>query len=284
MLIGCDFSSRPGPRKPIVLAFGAVRSGVVALERLQDLPTLCAFAAVLRQHADWVGGFDFPFGLPRELVQSLGWPMSWRDCMQTYAALSRAEIRALFMAFCAARPPGGKFAHRATDLLAGSSPSMKWVQPPVAYMLHAGVPLLIESGVHIPGLHHGDAGDVDSRGQPRRVALEAYPGMLAREVLGRDSYKSDDKARQTPQRQARRAFLLDMLVQGQTGLSLRLELAPGQRDVLVADASGDRLDAVLCLLQAAWAAQHGWPSYGLPQLVDPLEGWIVSAAAPQRSG
>ncbi len=284
MLIGCDFSSRPGPRKPIVLALGAVQAGVVTLERLQDLPTLCAFAGVLRQHADWVGGFDFPFGLPRELVQSLGWPMSWRACMQTYAALSRAEIRALFMAFCAARPPGGKFAHRATDLLAGSSPSMKWVQPPVAYMLHAGVPLLIESGVHIPGLHPGDADDVDARGRPRRVALEAYPGMLAREVLGRDSYKSDDKARQTPQRQARRTYLLDMLVQGQTRLALRLELAPGQRDALVADASGDRLDAVLCLLQAAWAARHGWPSYGLPQPVDPLEGWIVSAGAPQRPG
>jgi hypothetical protein len=28
---------------------------------------------------------------------------------------------------------------------------MKWVNPPVAYMLHAGVPLLIDAGVHLPG-------------------------------------------------------------------------------------------------------------------------------------
>jgi hypothetical protein len=47
----------------------------------------------------------------------------------------------------------------------------------------------------------------------------------------------------------------------------------------VQDASGDSLDAVLCLLQAAWAlAQHqsGRGQYGLPDC-DPLEGWIVTA-------
>ena len=51
-------------------------------------------------------------------------------------------------------------------------------------------------------------------------------------------------------------------------------------DTLADDASGDRLDAVLCLLQAAWALkQHesGHPRYGLP-VFDPLEGWIVTAA------
>ena len=41
------------------------------------------------------------------------------------------------------------------------------------------------------------------------------------------------------------------------------------------DASGDALDAVLCLVQAAWAS--GQPGYGLPETIDPLEGWIVSA-------
>ena len=41
------------------------------------------------------------------------------------------------------------------------------------------------------------------------------------------------------------------------------------------DGSADRLDAVLCLMQAAWAAKRrGW---GLPDDVDPLVGWIVSA-------
>jgi hypothetical protein len=117
--------------------------------------TLDAWGEWLRQPPAWVGGFDFPFGLPRELVEHLGWPTSGRECMAHYASLSRAEIRDTFAAFCAARPVGGKFAHRATDKPAGSSPSMKWVNPPVAYMLHAGVPRLLAAGAHIPGLHAG---------------------------------------------------------------------------------------------------------------------------------
>jgi hypothetical protein len=49
---------------------------------------------------------------------------------------------------------------------------------------------------------------------------------------------------------------------------------------LIDDASGDSLDAALCMVQAAWGqAQHvaGHPLYGLPPQMDPLEGWIVSA-------
>ncbi len=187
-LIGCDFSSSPSKRKPIVLAQGQALQGRVQLQALQTFETLSAFGDWLAQPADWVGGFDLPFGLPRELVQTLGWPTDWAACMDHYCALERAQIREQFAAFCNARPVGGKFAHRAADKPAGSSPSMKWVNPPVAYMLHAGVPLLRQAGVHLPGLQAGDA---------RRVALEAYPGLLAREVLGSRSYKSDDKAKQT---------------------------------------------------------------------------------------
>ncbi|MBY0410103.1 MAG: DUF429 domain-containing protein, partial [Burkholderiaceae bacterium] len=214
---------------------------------------------------------DVPFGLPRELVQTLGWPLQWLACMQHYRTLSRAQIRDQFAAFCNARPVGGKFAHRATDGPAGSSPSMKWVNPPVAYMLHAGVPLLLDAGVHLPGLHTGDT---------RRVALEGYPGLLAREVLARRSYKSDDKAKQTPDRLIARKDLVHALEMGHTRLGLRLKHSHAQREALVDDANGDSLDAVLCLLQAAWAQQRhvqGDALYGLPPEMDPLEGWIVTA-------
>jgi hypothetical protein len=148
---------------------------------------------------------------------------------------------------------------------------MKWVNPPVAYMLHAGVPRLLAAGVHLPGLHDGDT---------TRVALEAYPGLLAREVLGNRSYKSDDRIKQTPERLIARKDLITALEMGQTRLGLRLKLTHAQRDTLVDDASGDSLDAVLCLMQAAWAqTQHaqGAPLYGLPQAMDRLEGWIVTA-------
>jgi hypothetical protein len=265
-VVGVDFTSRPTKRKPITVAIGEFDRGVLRLTRIDEHTSFELFSAWLKRPGSWTGAFDLPFGLPRELVQALGWPVQWLPLMQHYAALSREEIRDTFAAFCNARPVGGKFAHRACDGPAGSSPSMKWVNPPVAYMLHAGVPLLIASGVHLPGLHDGDT---------TRVALEGYPGLLAREVLNNRSYKSDDKAKQTPERLIARKDVLDALEQGRTRLGLRLRLSHALRDDLVADASGDRLDAVLCMLQAAWAS--GQPGYGLPSQMDKLEGWIVTA-------
>ena len=271
LLLGVDFSSSPSRRKPIVMARGERAGTRVHLRSLETFETLDALGRWLAAPAHWVGGFDLPLGLPRELVQQLGWPQEWSACLRHYGQLSRAEIRDTFAAFCAARPAGAKWAHRATARPAGSSPSMKWINPPVAYMLHAGVPLLLAAGVHLPGLHTGDA---------RRVALEAYPGLLAREVLQRRSYKSDDRAKQTPDRLIARKDLITALENGQTRLQLQLKLSHAQRDALVDDARGDRLDAVLCLLQAAWAdARHaqGDAMYGLPPDMDPLEGWIVTA-------
>ncbi|MFM9879958.1 MAG: DUF429 domain-containing protein, partial [Burkholderiaceae bacterium] len=258
-------------KKPIVLALGRSSGGRVQLSKLARFETLSSFGEWLQQSQPWVGAFDLPFGLPRELVETLGWPTEWLACMRHYTRLPRAQIRATFKAFCDARPAGAKFAHRATDRPAGSSPSMKWVNPPVAYMLHAGVPLLLQADVHLPGLHDGDT---------VRVALEGYPGLLARAVLGNRSYKSDDKAKQTPERLIARKDLITALEHGGSHLELRLKLSHAQRDALAHDASGDSLDAVLCMMQAAWAAQQhqaGAPRYGLPDQMDPLEGWIITA-------
>ncbi len=265
-LAGVDFTSSPRPAKPITLALGRVERGAVVLERVDSLGDFDSLARWLRTPGPWLAGFDFPFGLPRELVRDLGWPLRWPELIRHYAALPRAEVRATFAAYCAARPAGAKFAHRACDRPAGSSPSMKWVNPPVAIMLHAGAPLLLDAGVHLPGLHDGDRG---------RVALEAYPGLLARELIGARSYKSDTRAQQTEARASARADLLAALLEGHTRLDLRLELNDAQHESLLSDASGDRLDAVLCLVQAAWAATR--PGFGLPARIDPLEGWIATA-------
>jgi hypothetical protein len=265
-LIGVDFTSAPTRRKPITVARGVLHGGRLHLQRVDLLQDFAAFDALLGEPGPWLGGFDFPFGLPRELVLHLGWPQQWPALIGHYAALSRAHIRDTFAAFCAARPVGHKFAHRACDRPAGSSPSMKWVNPPVAYMLHAGAPRLLAAGVHLPSLHAGDN---------QRIALEAYPGLLAREVLGARSYKSDNRAQQTPERLIARKDVVEALEQGRTRLGLRLKLSHAQRDALAADASGDVLDAVLCLMQAAWASTQ--PRHGLPEQVDPMEGWILTA-------
>ena len=156
---------------------------------------------------------------------------------------------------------------------------MKWVNPPVAWMMHAGVPLLRRAEALMPGLAPGRAD---------RVALEAYPGMLARAVLGRRSYKGDSAAARTPERLAARQVLVAALEQGLTQWEIRLRMRPRDRAALLDDARGDRLDAVLCLAQAAWAwlqeqrltgvgrRSGATPGWGLPSF-DPLEGWIVGA-------
>lgn len=280
LLLGCDFSSAPTTRKSIVVALGGLRDGRIQLLSLERFASLAAFGHWLEQPRAWVGAFDLPFGLPRELVQSLGWPTDWGACMAHFSALSRDEIRSAFSAFCNARPVGGKFAHRATDYPAGSSPSMKWVNPPVAFMLHAGIPLLLRSGATLPGLHDVPGMPDGDTIRPLKVALEGYPGLLAREVLGQRSYKSDDKTRQTPDRLIARKDLITALEQGGTRLGLRLKLSHAQRDALADDARGDALDAVLCLIQAAWAHTRylaGDVRYGLPPDMDPLEGWIITA-------
>ena len=280
-LVGCDFSSAPSRKKTIVLAHGRLLNGRVMLLNLEHFSSLGSFSDWLVRPTPWLGVFDLPFGLPRELVETLGWPSTWLACMTHYSQLSRAQIRQEFSAFCNARPVGSKFAHRATDRLAGSSPSMKWVNPPVAYMLHAGVPLLLKAGVILPGLHCPDHfSDANAGNLSLRVALEGYPGLLAREVLGSRSYKSDDRSKQTAERLIARKDLITALEQGNTRLNLRLKLTHAQRDTLADDASGDSLDAVLCLMQAAWAQgrfEAGDTLYGLPPDLDTLEGWIVTA-------
>ena len=274
LLLGCDFTCAPTRRKPVTVAVGGRQGDAVHLHQLLAFTTLDDWQHWLQAQPAWIGAFDFPFGLPRALWQAWGWRGAWETGMRRYAALDRHELHERFKAFCAARPVGAKFAHRDTDGPAGSSPSMKWVNPPVAWMMHAGVPRLLAVGARFPGLG-GLAGS-------SRVALEGYPGLIARDLIGRRSYKADAAARQTPERRAAREALLQGLEgEGSGRLALRLTLQAAQRAALVADASGDALDAVLCLLLAAWAQQREHaapgPGYGLPAGMDAREGWIVGA-------
>jgi hypothetical protein len=110
--------------------------------------------------------------------------------MAHYASLTRPQIRETFAAFCAARPAGAKFAHRKLRQAGGLQP-------------------VDEVGESAGGLHAacGRAACCWTPACTSRACIEAIrsawrsrpiPGLLARELIGRRSYKSDDKARQTP--------------------------------------------------------------------------------------
>lgn len=281
-LAGVDFTSAPRPRKAITVAssdaFVAPASldaiAPLSLARVESFASFDTWEAWLRRPGPWVAAFDFPFAFARAFVVEQGWPLdgpaAWADITRRVADLSRAELVARCRAWCDARPAGDKFAHRACDATAGSSASMKWVNPPVALMLHAGAPRLLDAGVTLPGLHDPDT-------DPMRIALEGYPGLPARAVLGRVSYKSDDpRHRDDALRRAARERLVAALETGAHPFAIAVDFG-AWRDGCVDEPGADRLDAVLCLVQAAWAWRRRDANWGLPVRDDRVEGWIVGA-------
>jgi uncharacterized protein DUF429 len=266
LILGVDFTCAPRPAKAITVAFAQWNHDALLVERFARLTDFASFEELLAQPGRWIGGFDFPFGMPSELVQDLGWPREWRALVAHCETMSRLEFRAVLNAYRATRPDGRKYAHRATDYPAGSSSPMKLVNPPVALMFHEGARRLAAARVHVPGLAPGDRA---------RIALEAYPGLLARSIA-RGSYKSDTRSKQNEARADVRKSILAALRSGRNPLGMRVKFSsPRLQQETQADGSGDLLDAVLCAAQAAWASRK--PRFGLPRGVPACEGWIASA-------
>jgi len=267
LLAGIDFSCNPSRKKPVTLATGRLLDAALHLEDLVAMPRLTQLEDWLRAPGPWLGAFDFPFGLPLAFVDAnrLG-----TSCAEVIASVhARCPTRMAWRAFIDAwgntQPAGARLLHRRTDRDAavGSTSPLQTRYVPVGLMYYEGVVRLVASGVSMPGLVEGD---------PNRVALEGYPRRLAHAVVARRSYKNGDDA----DRRSAREEIVATLEGGaeRFGVALRIEDA-ALRDSLVADASGDRLDAALCLVQAAIASRK--PRYGLPAEVDPVEGWIAAS-------
>jgi hypothetical protein len=262
---GIDFTSAPSRRKPITLARAFMQDGTLVVAGIEALPGFAAFEAMLAEPGPWVGGFDFPFGQPRIVVETLGWPADWAGYVTYLAERGKAAFEADINRFIAQAPVGAKRPPRAADRGAGAHSPVKLHYQPVGRMFFQGAPRLLQAGLSIPGLRpNGDT----------RVALEIYPALVARAAIGRKSYKSDLKEGATPDRAANRVAILAAI---ETGLApyphrVRFRSAADRRSCL-ADASGDRLDAVLAALTTAWAATQ--PGHGAPSAFDPLEGFIA---------
>lgn len=266
-ILGVDFTSAPRAAKPITIAVGRIERDALALEEIRIACDWAAFEAELAAPGPWAGGFDFPFGLPRAAVRDLGWPEEWPRLIRYCASMGRAQFRSALDAYRETRPIGDRYAHRITDRPARSHSPLKLVNPPVGLMFLEGAPRLLAADVTIPGIRAGD---------PKRVAFEAYPGLAARAIT-RASYKSDERAKQTRERARVRAAIVERLVANGGPCGLKLTGTPALVRSLVRDASGDRLDAAIAALQAAWAWRRRARNFGLPEAVDPIEGWIVGS-------
>ncbi len=272
LIFGVDFTSAPRPRKPIACAVCELSKGVLRVRRVEPLDDFADFEAFLRQPGPWIAGFDFPFGQPARLVRALRWGASWAEVAARVGRMSKGEFLAALKAYRDARPPGDKQHLRQTDQLAGSRSPMMVHGVPVGRMFWAGAPRLLPAGVSVIPCH--PTGDT-------RVALEAYPALVARKWIDARPYKNDTRAKQTRALgDARRDLIAGLRATCCDHYAFALDLADDLAVAMMEDATGDLLDASLCAVQAAWASRQ--PNYGTPEGVDPLEGWIVDPATAIR--
>jgi hypothetical protein len=274
MLIhGVDFTSAPGRRKGITVASGFLDARTLNIQRIVSLESWPHFEEWLHYPGPWIGGFDFPFGLPREAVTDLGWPQLWPDLVRHCASLGRVRLRGALDEYRNGRATGNKYPHRLGDRAAGSHSPVKLVNPPVALMFLEGAPRLLAAGVHMPATCRGDM---------NRIALEAYPGFAVRQLSDGKrpgSYKNDARGKQTLAQRSLRSRIVKRLVDKGLPGGVMLGSNFAILKSLVFDGSGDRLDAVLCAMQAAQAWRERKKNFGLPDCLDRLEGWIATVPA-----
>jgi len=263
-IYGIDFTSRPRRSKPITCLHCELKGNRLCAGELTEWKDFEGFEAALRRPGPWIAGIDFPFGQARKFIETIGWPRTWQGYVDHVSVMDRKEFRALLDSYRANRPAGDKEHRRASDIAAGSISPQKLYGTPVGLMFFEGVPRLRDAGVTIPGLQQGD---------PDRIVVEAYPGVLARTMIGRRPYKQDTKKKQTSEQFDARRDLLQKIVTEATLPDYRIEVkAPSS---LADDPTGDHLDALLCCIQAAWAWRQCDNDYGAPDKLDSLEGWIA---------
>jgi len=262
-ILGIDFTSRPSRRKPITCIQCALDEDTLRTEFFEEWPNYDNFEAALAKPGPWIAGIDFPFGQARRFIETIGWPPDWPAYVQHAGQLGRIGFRAVLHGYKENRIAGDKEHRRATDRAAGSISPQKLCGVPVGLMFFEGAPRLLASGVTIPHLHEGD---------PQRIAIEAYPGVLVRQIIGRRSYKNDTRKKQTTdQYEARRNLLQALREEAPRRYGFGI-VAP---DNLCDDPGADHLDALLCAVQAAWAWRQRDDRFGSPTVVDRLEGWIA---------
>jgi hypothetical protein len=276
-IYGLDFTSSPSRRKPLVALLCTLEDDVLLVEGSEEITDFAGFDGFLAKPGPWVCGMDFPFGQPRSLVSALGWPESWEGYVGKVARLSKEEFEGAIRADMAQRPAGSKYRYRLADRRSGSSSAMMLFRVPVGKMFYQGAPRLLSAGVSVePCRPTGDT----------RVAVEAYPAVVARRFIARASYKNDERRKQTPAQRAARKELVDGLrsevLRREYGFTVVMEDS-WERD-FVDDVSADALDSLLCAVQAAWAYTKRDENYGVPEECDPNEGWILDPYLLEEPG
>ena len=270
-VFGIDFTSAPCARKPVTCALANLDGGRLILHGLCALDSLDCFENLLRCDGPWIAGMDFPFGLPRDFLEPANWPTAWERYVETAAGMERQDFHDMMREICNARPEGQRYSLREADRAAGARSPMNVTRPPVGLMFHAGAPSLLASGATVVPVHRGD---------PDRTVVEAYPKLVAEALIGRRPYKDEKAAEPGEPRTEARSELVRALASARVAeiYGVRVEDLGAFEEDLCQDVRGDRVDAVMCAVQAAWAWNNRHQDFGIPGDVDPAEGWITDPA------
>ncbi|MFK8050960.1 MAG: DUF429 domain-containing protein [Halioglobus sp.] len=270
-IYGIDFTSSPSRKKPITCLECDFDGGTLTARTLLEWTSFDGFEAQLENPGPWIAGIDFPFGQARRFIETIGWPTSWDGYVRHARSLGKQGFVDALNDYRVDRAAGDKEHRRETDKRASSISPQKLYGVPVGKMFFEGAPRLIQAGVTVPGLQVGD---------PDRIVVEAYPGVLARYLIGKTSYKNDTKAKQTVALHEARLQILQAIDSGRLendyGVSVTASID------LASDPTGDSLDALLCAIQAAWAWTKRGEKFGEEEGVDPLEGWIADPLPPTK--
>ena len=267
-IYGLDFTSAPNHKKPITCAVCNLQDTRLCVLDCLELTSFEDFEALLGADGPWLAALDFPFGQPRKLISNLGWPGTWEDYMRVVASMDKSEFEETLRRYRESRPAGDKQHLRATDVLAGARSPMMVHRVPVGKMFFEGATRLLKTGVRI--LPCRQAGDSS-------IVVEGYPALVARRLIGRRSYKSDERAKQTSEKEAARREIVCGLRSNslEECYGIRVELPAEMAEMLVEDQMADALDGLLCAVQAGWAYLQRDRGYGIPGGCDGDEGWIV---------
>ncbi len=225
----------------------------------------------MQQAGPWLAALDFPFGQPRTILLNLGWPLTWEGYIQTVSEMGKTHFEEMLRLYRESRSTGDKLHLRATDRLANARSPMMLHRVPVGKMFFQGAPRLLASGVSVMPCHP----TADSR-----IAVEGYPALVARKLIGNASYKSDEQSKQTLDKFAARQQIVSGLRSDalKAAYGFSLELDDRLAEMFVRDPMADSLDALLCAISAAWAYTQRENNYGIPRGCDKDEGWIVDPA------
>jgi len=267
-IFGIDFTSVPRNWKVITVAEARLRYKVLTIKNLFDLNSLEQFSEFLENPGPWIAAIDFPFGQPRKLVLDYGWPRSWQGYIHHVLLMGKQKFENSLRNY---RDPetGRCRLLRETDKEANSRSPMQLDFTPVGKMFFVGAPLLTRSPCTVVPFRNGRA--------EAGIVVEGYPKLVAAKAVGKSVYKNDSPSPEShAQTEVRKSIL--QWIQGKDarecyGFTLKLNDVVAEK--CLHDTKGDKLDATLCAMQAAWAWTQRHNRYGIPDHCDQLEGWIV---------